>query len=185
MKATFTSALAVTVALTILATPVAAIIIYTPLRTTVNDDGEIPIDLNRDGTPDFTVQVSSRRGVIVCRGNPTFIVSVKIIPNNAGGGVVTSSPSIAQLLPLGADISSSSNFEFNNPETIFAYNGCPMTRAVAGYVGLAFQINGATHYGWTYVQVYMEAYSVRTTVFNYAYESIADRDIVTGRLVGM
>ena len=185
MKATFTSALAVTVTLAILATPVAAIIIYTPLRTTVDDNGEILIDLNRDRTPDFTVQVSSRRGVMVCRGNPTFVVSVKIIPNNPGGGVVISSPALAQLLPLGADVGSSSNFEFNTPETIFAYNGCPMMREVAGYVGLAFQINGAIHYGWTYVRVYMDAYSVRTTVFNYAYESIADRDIVTGQLVGM
>jgi hypothetical protein len=53
------------------------------------------------------------------------------------------------------------------------------------YLGLSFQVNGETHYGWAKLSV--DAVNVplfRVTVTGYAYETIAGQSLAAGEISG-
>ncbi len=188
MKPYLKTALAACVALTMLTSPVQALIVYTPLQTTVSDSGYILIDLNRDGRPEFKVYLNSTRDRrTLCNGFfPIWSVAVGIEPLTVGDGVVVSSHQQAQLLAAGQQVSGGSNFEYNTSENIFYYHGCPVARDIPGYLGLALPLRDGQHYAWVYVHVSLY-YSehAQVTVTGYAYETIPGMSIVTGQLAGM
>ncbi len=187
MKPFLNTALAAVIALTMLASPLEALIVYTPLRTTIENDGRTQTDLNRDGVPDFLVSVVSQRFQEGrCLGRDGFMVSVTIRPLQPEGGIVVAFPGQVQLLPLGTEIDSGSNFELDRAENIFRYIGCPADRNFAGYIGQQFVVNGNVRYAWAYMTVQMTSgYTVLVTVTGYAYETIPGLSIVTGQLVGI
>jgi hypothetical protein len=48
------------------------------------------------------------------------------------------------------------------------------------YVGLKFMINGGVHYGWARIEVHADRLKVTARLTGYAYETVANRPIVTG-----
>jgi len=53
------------------------------------------------------------------------------------------------------------------------------------YLGLRFAIHGKTHFGWTRLDVIMSSDAhIQATLTGYAYETVANRPIVTGKTKG-
>jgi hypothetical protein len=54
-------------------------------------------------------------------------------------------------------------------------------RQFAGsYLGLKFTINGEIHYGWARIVVHSDTFKITATLSGYAYETVANRGIITG-----
>lgn len=53
------------------------------------------------------------------------------------------------------------------------------------FLGLRFQINGKTHYGWARVSVTREGCALNATLTGYAYETVPNRRIITGTSLGL
>jgi hypothetical protein len=52
------------------------------------------------------------------------------------------------------------------------------------YLGLKFMIKGKTHYGWARLTVTRSNITVTATLTGYAYETIANKPIITGKTKG-
>jgi hypothetical protein len=66
------------------------------------------------------------------------------------------------------------------PPSIFSCTG-PWANVASRYLGLKFVIKGETHFGWARLNVSCSNYQVTATLTGYAYESIANRPIPTGK----
>jgi hypothetical protein len=51
------------------------------------------------------------------------------------------------------------------------------------YLGLKFRVQGRTHYGWARVKVALSTH-YRATLTGYAYETVANKPIITGKTKG-
>jgi len=150
-------------------------VIYTPFA--VSGNGSIPIDLNHDGTTDFTVHEILKDFSCGLRGGLTMTVAI------GSNNVVVSSSNRAAVLPSGILINSSSTF--HNLTTLITTSTCPSgSRQVAGYLGLRFPINGQPHYGWALLEVNISRYAINTKLLGFAYETIAGQGIRTGQISG-
>ena len=186
MKLFLKAALAGVLALILFTSPMQALIVYTPLRTTVNDNGSIGIDLNRDGTPDLYVALRTleERPDPGCGFRRRFQVDLNVALDTPGSGVI-GSPGRAYFLPIGTEVDSNSDFQYDARELLYHYEGCPIRRQASGYLGATFLIAGESHYGWTYVLLQITSDNhAQVTVKGYAYETIPSMGIVTGQLVG-
>jgi hypothetical protein len=148
-------------------------IVYTPANRTILFDGKSILDLNNDHIADF---VFTREGL----GN---FSSVFVHPFHASNQVVTRSY-FAAALPAGAQVGPEVGFNGHNAAMeafcecsgSFNYTG-PWVNATDKYLGLEITINGQRHFGWA--RLTFVAYS-QATLTGYAYESVADKPIVTG-----
>ncbi len=52
------------------------------------------------------------------------------------------------------------------------------------YLGLSFQINGETHYGWARLNVQSAGHTLTAVLTGYAYETIANKPIIAGKTGG-
>ncbi|MFZ0322058.1 MAG: hypothetical protein WAL56_23225 [Candidatus Sulfotelmatobacter sp.] len=84
-------------------------------------------------------------------------------------------------------------FVFNNVNmayaslTAFTYvSGGPWKNATNRFLGLKFLINGEVHYGRARLTVLTDSHkeTVKATFTGYAYETIANQPILTGRISG-
>jgi hypothetical protein len=168
----------------------AAEVVYTPANVTFSGNGSIKLDLNHDGITDFVLRSVSQ--VAACGNRHGLIGSTKITPTT-GDGVEVSHLDFAAVLASGIPIDASATF-YNARTRVMQFFICSSgSRHVAGYLGLEFQINGQTHYGWA--QVKIDAYymfhmgikvltGMRTTLFDFAYETIPGQAIKTGQTSG-
>lgn len=169
-----------------LAPTTAAEVVYTPVNVTIAGNGSIRIDLNHDGIKDFALRSASQ--VAACGIRHGLIGSTKIIPKTAGNGVVVSHLNFAAVLASGTPIDANATF-YNAGSVVTQFFLCSFgNQHVAGYLGLEFQINGQTHYGWA--QVSIDAHYdfrrnwMRTTLVDFAYETIPGQAIRTGQTSG-
>lgn len=167
------------------ASTAAAEVVYTPANVTLSGDGYIKIDLNHDAITDFVLRSVLTAAYCGTVGGG-YTGSTRIIPTT-GDGIVVSHLNFAALLASG--ISVDANSTFYNARTIVtqlkACNGS--LKYVSGYLGLEFQINGQTHYGWALVDISVYSgfrYGMRTTLIGFAYETIPGQAIRTGQTAG-
>ena len=160
-------------------------VVYTPVNVTISGNGSIKIDLNHDGTRDFLLRSVSQ--VTVCGNRGGFLGSTKITPTK-GDGVVVSHLDFVAVLESGVSIDSAQTF-YNAKSVVTQFHICSSgTQHIGGYLGLEFQVNGQTHYGW--VQVDISAYynyrssGMSTTLIDFAYESTPGQAIKTGQTSG-
>lgn len=146
------------VSLLALAQPSEGEIIYTPTHATVGRNGSYAIDLNHDGIVDFVISEQGRK----IKNGAIQSLRVEAAPNNqincrysfcgSTGGVY------ATALSLGNEIGPSpvphgwaGKFMGMATEirsgTFVTYLG-DFRYARSNYLGLRFQIDGETHYGW-------------------------------------
>jgi len=173
-------------ALLAVALPAEAKIVYTVVDVTIESNtccGYVDLDLNHDGINDFEIQ-QFFSGPFACGDRTGDHDLVSIIPVT-GNGIVDS----PVLLPSGAEINS--NQEFHKAKTVFFAVGCLfVSRNASGYLGLEFQIEGKTHYGWAYVKVAatgpegVKPGTLHTTLIGFAYETIPSQAIKTGETSG-
>ena len=169
-----------------LAQPVEAKVIFTPASILVpQHGGPVYLDLNGDGINDF--QFSNAYAGPVDLGNHTSALSVA--PVQSANRVVTASSKnriCAAALPKGSKIGLPSPFQQGKsylPMAVFqgGYTNHtsfgPWLHTKKAFVGFKFTIAGTTHFGWARVNV--QGFS-SVTITGYAYETIANKPIVTG-----
>lgn len=190
------------VGMLVLAKPAEAKIVYTRANESL---GQLTmLDLNNDGIPDFEFCIrtnsdscpsSGRRGR-GGKGRPGPITELFVSPpvgaskQNQIWGNPVMFPS-AYALPAGALI---------GPKTKFTRGGKFMAGCAAAttsscggfwsdaphrYLALKFVIGGEIHYGWARLNVIWNLTNCCTaTLTGYAYETIANKPILTGDIVG-
>jgi hypothetical protein len=190
------AATAAGVSLLALTAPSEAEIVYTPANGTITRDGSYAIDLNHDGIVDFVILEK------VLKQSPnTSFQSLGVQPgaNNQAdcrypfcgstGGVY------AGALSLGNEIgpSSAQHGWSGEPKqmaaeirsgTFLTYLG-DFRYARGAYLGLRFQINGETHFGWARLTVRFlgglpKDRTWEAHITGYAYETVADKAIKAG-----
>ena len=177
------------VGLVALAQPADARIVYTPAHEWIRVNGGLfPIDLNRDGTPDFGLSNKWYNG----SGSYN---SLKVVPEASaneiwGKGMTCYYPSsCAAALPKGTKIGSTGQFQ-QDPKA-----GLPMVVLDKGswgpwlkennaYLGLKFVVKGKTHFGWARLKVGHENFQIQAILNGYAYETIPGKPIIAGATKG-
>jgi hypothetical protein len=186
------------VSLLALAQPSEAEIVYTPANQTVGRNGSLKLDLNHDGVTDFTIFEHVR--------SQTAMASAQSIgampgPNNhvkcLYAYCASTEGANAAALNLGSEIGSSPTPHgwAGGGRQDMAFEGRSGGRhwfsgdwqyARSNYLGLRFQINGETHYGWARLSVSFDhgsgpdrSWEIQLT--GYAYETIAGKSIEAGQ----
>jgi hypothetical protein len=173
------------VGLLALAWPAEAKVVYTPVNVTISGNGSIRLDLNHDGITDFVIHSESH--ITACGYLRAGLMgSTKITPKT-GSGVVVSQLNFAELFASGIAIGAGADF-YKAQAVVTQFVVCSGGHTADGYLGLEFQINGQTHYGWAQVQIFAY-YShrgnfMRTTLVGFAYETIPGQAIKTGQTSG-
>lgn len=172
------------VALLALAPPSEARIIYTKTYQVIGTNGVYPLDLNHDGTIDFLIK---RRG-----SGTEFSWFASLVAKEAFGNAVEGSKNLADALYEGASIGSRQQFisnTYSSGEGMFrgfcnVDGSCENTGRWKGvnnrYLGLKFQIDGKTHYGWARLNVS----GFTGTLTGYAYETVENQSIRAGQTSG-
>jgi hypothetical protein len=182
------------IGLAALTTPAQGEVVFTPAHQEVGRKA-LFLDLNHDGIPDFDIHrtifaLADSAGVLVSslNGNRVF---------DSGGfrGDVANLPSGYAVGPntarfgLGGRFSSIwgpakllyNCFIFSGPPSCTG----PWYKTQSAYVGFQFRIQGETHYGWARLKtIVAEPQKIQVILVGYAYETIADKPIVTGQTSG-
>jgi hypothetical protein len=172
-----------------LAPPAEARIVYTPVHKTVQFNHEVPIDLNHDGIHDF--------GVFNLTHNSTtpFGSYLRAEPLNSGNQIWVQRTNLgyaAAALSAGVRVGPKAK-QFQAGRELMAYrsssgaaqtSGGPWKNVSKRYLGLKFLIQGKTHYGWARLNVSIVGPSINAMLTGYAYETIPNQAIVTGKTSG-
>jgi hypothetical protein len=176
-----------------MALPSQAEIVYTPTHQTVPQGGSLALDLNHDGVTDFILN-SYRQS---CSSGPGCEFQQLTLPRIGRNRVLGTygEMSFAQRLPPHKKIGASGNFH-----AYFSYakmDRCKATRTsyyLSGqwqrtqdsYLGLEFNIGGEIHYGWARLTVTVLGWRCNASALltGYAYETVPNRPIVTGKTSG-
>lgn len=161
-------------------------IIFTPVNVTVGaPGGSYDLDLNNDGITDFIF-----RGY---GGSANAFLDINVNGANEAiqftktcNGTLGTYCTYAAALVAGAKIPGKRLApDFAPIEVANQFQGKYSYRGVwedvkNHYLGLKFQINGQTHYGWVRMSVQVQGASVTAHVTGYAYESTPDKAIRAG-----
>lgn len=165
-------------------TPVAeGKIVYTKRSTEIGPKKVLHLDLNNDRTADFKFS----NLVHTNSGSHTFSERL-MIKASARNGVFSS----ATVLPPGVQIGPKGRFQ-KGSQLMVKYRfigGCTTFRSTEGgwnnitdgYMGLKFYIKGEVHYGWARLNVTVAGdYGIYALLTGCAYETVANKPIVTGK----
>ena len=176
-----------------LAHPAEAKIVYTPANIPiVQNGGPVDLDLNHDGINDF--QFSNFLSTPAMRKPEGFHQSsLGVYPIQLSNRVVAVKSNgvfAAAALHKGKTVGPHSPFQ----PTHVGLNmwacaggtsgfGCdgPWYKVNQGYLGLKFVINGTTHFGWAHIK---QVGVTSPTITGYAYETVPNKPIVTGKKKG-
>jgi hypothetical protein len=170
--------------------PLRAEVVFTPTHVRLAN-GQVPIDLNNDGTPDFFL-INKSHGKSCCFYSRTLSV--------AGGYVGSSQNGVigvglwANALQAGQAIGPRQLFlfghlkmanAFNDSNSFFFTNGA-FANTTNRFLGLLFKVNGEIHYGWARFSIVKAGFNGSTpvvvaTLTGYAYETVADQPIMAGQ----
>jgi hypothetical protein len=169
-----------------LAQPAAAEIIYTSEHQTIRTNHIFAIDLNHDGTTDFTIENRFRES----HGGYLYLHWNLQAKPGAGGAIVSSGPyQSAAALKKGETIGPRAPWraklavmEYQAMEFGYTFYNGPWNDVVNAYLGMRFQIDGQDHYGWTRLTVQWEDGGTRllAELTGYAYETDANTPIIAG-----
>jgi len=187
------------VSLLALAQPSEAEIVYTPANATISRNGSYSIDLNHDGIVDFKI-VEQATGNQLRSTNFLFAAPATGNAVRCPGSFCTSGTSYAAAMRPGAEIGPSRfgwdnfyagmafQYMFNRSSFVFSSWGWARL-STERYLGLQFQIDGETHYGWARLTVKFlkgapnqRCWEAHLTGF--AYETVPNKTIRAGQTVG-
>jgi hypothetical protein len=164
-------------------------VVFTKVQQTINTHQGYAIDLNHDGIVDFRIQNIFKQQSQ--RGYPyTSIIQLQAVP--AHGVQVGNSQYEAAALRSGANIgpiqpthpnqfraaTMAGQFRFGSFGT---YYGGSWLNVSNRYLGLAFSINGKTHFGWARLTVnWNHEWALSADITAYAYETVPNKPIIAG-----
>jgi hypothetical protein len=177
-------------------------IVYTPTHQVLKpDSGIFHLDLNNDGINDFRfsdgyfTSIFARRGAFPT-GNTSRVTGYLDVAGSVGSNrAVAGNKGFALALPQGVKVGSARQFGSGSRLGLMAY-----CNAVGGngstnygfwdrsqkdrYLGFKFVISGEIHYGWARFNVGRSRCAFKATLTGYAYETLANTPIVTGKTSG-
>jgi hypothetical protein len=173
-------AIAAVVAALALASQSQAQIVYHKVNI-VSTEGSYNLDLNNDGVTDFVISIETGG---VCEPEQEWVFQFEETPSSGNGA-------ITERLSKGASIGPDQDFSADAFLLAYDYGhfdlfshpaGCQYTSggpwlAQSGYLGLSFQLNGQTYYGWAL----LSEGAITGTLSGYAYESTPGMAILAGQ----
>jgi hypothetical protein len=169
--------------------PAEAKIVYTPTHQIIRLGQPYALDLNHDGTNDFSMLVTS------CQKTSTLcpFTALEIRPDSvnsvAGGSYSTYGGKFAHALKGGSQVPGKHPFVGDG---ILAFSR--LRRRCGGswfdvkdrYLGLAIFVDGNRHYGWARMNVRTskDPFTVTGILTGYAYETIVNKPIIAGKTKG-
>jgi len=167
------------------AQPALAKIVYTPTDRSIAPGTSYALDLNHDGTTDFTLvnyfkaTTSGGRGTLYAQ------------PRMAGDAIQGHVKSSALALRGGAIIGDKKSFLPGKAVMAWAFsfvatygNGGNWVNVKNRYLGLRFKVDGKIHYGWARLSVTIFLSNITTALTGYAYETIPNKPIIAGETKG-
>jgi hypothetical protein len=190
-----------------LAQPSEAKIVYTPSHIHINNNTVVELDLNHDGVDDFKIQSMTetfttqgllpgrsgrRRSELGGRVRPpegTQGAFLSVFPLERSNRVVVSSQRCAAALNKDVKVGPNSPFQGATSYLALAWSqaggsGCPWRPIKEAYLGVKFAISGKLHYGWARIKRISGNRGFPAIITGYAYESVANRPIITGKTKG-
>jgi hypothetical protein len=183
------AATAAGVGVLVLAQPADAKIIYTKAKKFIGRDSTLHLDLNHDGIPDFDFKDTYRIWSYSCAGELAVAADQQ---KNAiwghtvrGQGYASALYANVQIGPKGHFVSrggmAAGSFA-GGDRRAFVSGGGPWYDVTNRYLGLKFVIKGQIHFGWARLNVSVtDSCTVTGNLTGYAYESVANRPILTGK----
>jgi hypothetical protein len=177
-----------------LAQPAEAKIVYTPAHKQIAPNNTVPIDLNHDGKMDFSIHDS-----FTCTSFCEYVVgAITVLPTRQGNEIVGyagRSRHYAFALAAGVRVGPKGPFLQGNEVMAYGgydagtntvgYCGGPWKNARNRYLGLKFTKEGKIHYGWARLSDACLKNGKNTALLTgYAYETIPNKPIVTGKTKG-
>jgi len=173
-----------------LAQPVEARIVYTPAHTKIFPNHTLSLDLNHDGVTDF-----SFRNVLTTTTVGSFRSDrLSIFPqgsNQVWGHKTSRGLHYASALQAGVRVGPSGAFSAGSRSMAYGRDDVGSYYCVGKwngvnkrYLGLKFAIGANTHFGWARLNVTCNLYKVDAVLTGYAYETIANKPIITGKTKG-
>jgi hypothetical protein len=191
------------VGLLALAQPADAKIVYTPAHRNIG--AKTFIDLNHDGISDFKITLirtshcvggcttTGRRHGTAFNATYAFLNAFGVAQDNQ----IYGQGKLASALPAGVQVGPKSKFPGGNlMAEVYAASGNPEGSFGAWvgtgngvqhkFLGLKFEIHGKTHFGWARfdVTVIPRGAHIQATLTGYAYETGANKPIITGKTRG-
>ncbi len=175
------------VSLLALAEPAEAKVVYTQTHQVIRFNGTYNLDLDHNGTVDFLIRQWSSGGINGLFAKEAYGNAVRGYSNN-------NSKPFASALRAGARIGPGRGFvKSGYYGEAMAYvvdiSGTsafgPWVSVAKRYLGLKFQIDGKTHYGWARLNVQVQGNNITATLTGYAYESIPGKRIRAGQTRNM
>jgi hypothetical protein len=171
------------------AQPAESEIIYTKVHKVIGSQSTFHLDLNHDGINDFDL-----KDTVTTYTSGGIRAALSAFPDqqkNALWGHTVQPKGYDSALFAnvrvglkgrflgGAGLMAESSVSGGRP-SIFSCTG-PWANVSNRYLGLKFVIKGETHFGWARLSVRCSGTRVTATLTGYAYESIANRPILTGK----
>jgi hypothetical protein len=188
------AAAAAGVSLLALASPAIAEVVVTKANLPIVPLVGVSLDLNHDGTTDFYFSLFSYKEF-----GRSFLCDLNVVPERGAGAVATHPRQLLYVSALaqGAKIGPSARFSPDSSHEIIedslgAFTSNHITsRFIKGkwgndpanrYIGVKFQIDDETHYGWVRLKVTMSGtpMSIRGMITAYAYETAPNTPIYAG-----
>jgi hypothetical protein len=153
-------------------------IVYTPAHVVIGRDQTYGIDLRHDGGSDVVIQQSC---------DISFIADCWLWAEPSQGNGVeegTQGHGWAAALNAGANIGYPKQFNHGSRPLMAFYNFRKKSHAgywnyaQSHYLGVAFQINGKTHFGWAR---FKNSSYYGATLTGYAYETVPGKSIKAGQ----
>ncbi len=172
--------------------PLEAKIVYTKANQSIPPNTHYNLDLNNDGITDFTIYN------FVSFTSVNSQVGGLSIANGSGNAVMGYSKKgyvspFASALPSGIKIRANRKFKAEPGLEMVRSGVSVMSGSFIGgkwynvnnrYLGLRFVISGKTHYGWARLNVSCANYQCTGLLTGYAYETVPNKPIITGKTKG-
>ncbi|MFZ0319658.1 MAG: hypothetical protein WAL56_11075 [Candidatus Sulfotelmatobacter sp.] len=168
-----------------LAPSAGAEVIYTPVNQIINAHQGYAIDLNHDGIVDFRIQ--NLFHVISADGYPyikTFALEarpgsrVQVGRNGRTEAALLSGENIGPIQPA----AEGAVMEWQVGESgLGSYYSGSWLNVANRYLGLVFNIDGETHFGWARLTVHWNhGWAISADITGYAYETVPNKPIIAG-----
>jgi hypothetical protein len=169
------------------ASPTEAEIAYTPTYVALNGVQSYSLDLNHDGIPDFNIAIAWVYCGDACSGYSLYVRPYDSKRQNQIVGVDEAASALRVAAPIWAGRPwSGRNMAYEIHDSIFTTLSSRglWTNVTDRYLGLRFEIDGKTHYGWARLTVQSDANIdfLEATITGYAYETVPGRPMFAGLL---
>jgi hypothetical protein len=164
-------------------------IVYTPTHEhIVFFHHPLALDLNHDGIKDFTFYNSYLGSTY------TYWRGLGVNPIQRGNALWENNPrgwAYPYALPAGVRLERSPRFNTDFGNMVGTYLNCHFGdwgNVQNRYLGLRFQVRGRTHYGWARLSSTCDPHervgAITARITGYAYETIPNKPIITGKTKG-